>query len=110
LCRPLPRLRLIACLQPPPDLLMPAHAPSRWHALVEGLAIQGVEELVARGHRAIGPGVRPAHPHKLSTACEGRTSLLDVLYTPAHDHGHCGHRKLPPRYAGRFEQRLLLCR
>src|SRR5262249_60640735 len=65
LCRPLPRLRLIARLQPAPDLLMPPHAPPNWHALVEGLAIQGVEEPVTRGHRAIRPGIRPAYAEKL---------------------------------------------
>src|SRR5262249_57351830 len=95
--RPLSCLRLIARLQPAPDLLMPPHAPPNWHALVEGLAIQGVEEPVTRGHRAIRPGIRPAYAEKLPAASQSRASLLDFIHTAVHSRGYCGHRKLHPR-------------
>ena len=96
-------LWLIARLQPVPDLLMPLHAPPDWHPLVEHLAIQGVEEPIARGHGAVGPGVCPAHPHKLSVAGEGGTPLLDFLHAPLHGRGRRGHGKLRPSHAGGFQ-------
>ena len=70
---------------------MPPHAPPDWHPLVEHLAIQGVEESIALGHGAVGPGIRPAHPHKLSVAGEGGTPLLDLLHAPPRP------RQAPPR-------------
>lgn len=87
---------LIARLKPVCDLLMPPHAPPHWHPLVEHLAIQSVEKSIAGGHGTVGPGVRPAHPHKLSVAGEGGTPLLDLPNASIHGCCQRGHGKLPP--------------
>ena len=57
---------------PEADLLMQADAVPARHSGIHDLLIHGMEELITRRHRPVGPGLSAHRPHEPPLAGQGR--------------------------------------
>src|SRR5262249_57002280 len=97
----------IARLLAGPYLLMQAYPVPSGHARIHHLMIQGMEELIARRDRPVGPRLRPTGPDEPPLAGQGRTARFECLRGLRHTRRHGGPRKRAPRPTGRFPERLV---
>src|SRR4029453_7154506 len=95
-------------LQLSTNLLMPPHAPTHWHLLVEHLLIQGMAEPVARRTRPPRPDRHPAGLHQLMPTGQGVTLALPIFprLLDARCHRCDGELHTPPPRGG---QEFLVC-
>ena len=106
----LARLHAIARRLPGADLLMQAHPlPSR-HARIHHLVVQGMPELIACGHRPVGPGLGATGRDELPMAGQSRIAPFERLGGQWYCRRHCRNGKRVSGHTGSLEQGLILAR
>jgi hypothetical protein len=103
----LPGLHPITDFLASPDLLMQAHPVPGRYARIHHLVIQGMDELIARRNRPIGPGLGAPGPDEPPLAGQGRRARFERLGSLRYARRHGRHGKCAPGHTGSFQERLI---